>query len=81
MHIVLGYRLHIPAAPEIRCPVAIPRPPLTLRRSRGVFWGTFFQTLEGMTEVQNPPLDIFRKYVPDVAGFHFKQAWGDARIA
>ncbi|RSH83788.1 hypothetical protein EHS25_005403 [Saitozyma podzolica] len=36
---------------------------------RGVFWGTFFQTLEGMTEVQNPPLDIFRKYVPDVAGF------------
>jgi hypothetical protein len=43
---------------------------LTPRRGRGVFWGTFFQTLEGMTEVQNPPLD--RKYVPDVAGFRFK---------
>lgn len=80
MHIVLGYRLRILAAPEIRSPVAIQFRPLT-SRSRGVFWGTFFQTLEGMTEVQNPPLDIFRKYVPDVAGFLFKQAWGDARIA
>ncbi|ODO01940.1 hypothetical protein L198_02670 [Cryptococcus wingfieldii CBS 7118] len=36
---------------------------------RGVFWGSFFQELEGMTEVQNPPLDIFRTYVPDIAGF------------
>lgn len=36
---------------------------------RGVFWGTFFQELDGMTEVNNPPLDIFRPYVPDVAGF------------
>ncbi|KAK8846531.1 hypothetical protein IAR55_005617 [Kwoniella newhampshirensis] len=36
---------------------------------RGVFWGSFFQELEGMTEVQNPPLDLFRTYVPDIAGF------------
>jgi methionine synthase II (cobalamin-independent) len=69
MHSVLGDPLRILAAPEIRRPVAIPCRALTPRRSRGVFWGTFFQTLEGMTEVQNPPLDIFRKYVPDVAGF------------
>ncbi|WWD21850.1 hypothetical protein CI109_106338 [Kwoniella shandongensis] len=36
---------------------------------RGVFWGSFFQELEGMTEVQNPPLELFRTYVPDIAGF------------
>ncbi|WVR04240.1 hypothetical protein IAU60_001240 [Kwoniella sp. DSM 27419] len=36
---------------------------------RGVFWGSFFQELEGMTEVQNPPMEIFRTYVPDIAGF------------
>ncbi|KAL7420348.1 hypothetical protein Q5752_005318 [Cryptotrichosporon argae] len=36
---------------------------------RGVFWGSFFQTLDGFTEVQNPPLSLFRTYVPDIAGF------------
>ncbi|KAJ9661683.1 hypothetical protein H2198_001859 [Neophaeococcomyces mojaviensis] len=36
---------------------------------RGVFWGTFFEELEGMTEIRMPSMDIFRPYVPDVAGF------------
>jgi methionine synthase II (cobalamin-independent) len=37
--------------------------------SRAVFWGTFFEELEGMTEIRNPSMDIFRPYVPDIAGF------------
>ncbi|KAF8854728.1 UROD/MetE-like protein [Acephala macrosclerotiorum] len=36
---------------------------------RAVFWGTFFEELEGMTEIRNPSMDIFRPYVPDIAGF------------
>ncbi|KAL9617740.1 MAG: hypothetical protein Q9160_007514, partial [Pyrenula sp. 1 TL-2023] len=36
---------------------------------RAVFWGSFFQELEGMTEVMNPDIEIFRPYVPDIAGF------------
>ncbi|KAH6678186.1 hypothetical protein B0J14DRAFT_316720 [Halenospora varia] len=36
---------------------------------RAVFWGTFFEELEGMTEVRNPSMDLFRPYVPDIAGF------------
>lgn len=36
---------------------------------RAVFWGSFFQELEGMTEVMNPDVEIFRPYVPDIAGF------------
>lgn len=36
---------------------------------RHMFWGTFWPTLEGMQEVQNPPLDTFRMYVPDIAAF------------
>jgi methionine synthase II (cobalamin-independent) len=36
---------------------------------RHMFWGTFWPELEGMEEVQNPPLDTFRTYVPDVAAF------------
>jgi methionine synthase II (cobalamin-independent) len=36
---------------------------------RAVFWGTFFEELEGMTEIRNPPMEIFRPYVPDIAGF------------
>ncbi|KAF1927628.1 UROD/MetE-like protein [Didymella exigua CBS 183.55] len=36
---------------------------------RHMFWGTFWPTLEGMEEVQNPPLDTFRTYVPDIAAF------------
>ncbi|KAL2071923.1 hypothetical protein VTL71DRAFT_13158 [Oculimacula yallundae] len=36
---------------------------------RAVFWGTFFEELEGMTEIRNPQMEIFRPYVPDIAGF------------
>ncbi|KAJ8109375.1 hypothetical protein OPT61_g7505 [Boeremia exigua] len=36
---------------------------------RHMFWGTFWPTLEGMEEVQNPPLETFRTYVPDIAAF------------
>ena len=36
---------------------------------RAVFWGTFFEELEGMTEIRNPSMDLFRPYVPDIAGF------------
>ncbi|KAL9109282.1 MAG: hypothetical protein Q9227_006037 [Pyrenula ochraceoflavens] len=36
---------------------------------RAVFWGNFFQELEGMTEVMNPDMSLFRTYVPDIAGF------------
>lgn len=36
---------------------------------RHQFWGTFFPALEGMEEIQNPPLEIFRLYVPDLAAF------------
>ena len=36
---------------------------------RHMFWGTFWPSLEGMNEIQNPPLDTFRTYVPDIAAF------------
>ncbi|KAJ4349612.1 uncharacterized protein N0V89_008228 [Didymosphaeria variabile] len=36
---------------------------------RHMFWGTFWPTLEGMEEVQNPPIETFRLYVPDIAAF------------
>lgn len=36
---------------------------------RHQFWGTFFPALEGMVEIQDPPLDMFRLYVPDTAAF------------
>lgn len=36
---------------------------------RHQFWGTFFPALEGMDEIQDPPLDMFRLYVPDLAAF------------
>lgn len=36
---------------------------------RHQFWGTFFPALEGMEEIQEPPLDMFRLYVPDLAAF------------
>ncbi len=36
---------------------------------RHQFWGTFFPGLEGFEEIQNPPLDMFRLYVPDLAAF------------
>ena len=34
-----------------------------------MFWGTFFESLKGMKEIQKPPLDIFREYMPDIAAF------------
>ncbi len=34
-----------------------------------MFWGTLFPGLEGFEEIKNPPLDLFRLYMPDVAGF------------
>ncbi|KAF9637805.1 putative methionine vitamin-b12 protein [Lasiodiplodia theobromae] len=36
---------------------------------RHMFWGTFFPGLDGMKEVQQPSLDMFRTYVPDMAAF------------
>ncbi|CAK7200196.1 hypothetical protein SEUCBS139899_002887 [Sporothrix eucalyptigena] len=36
---------------------------------RHQFWGTFFPALEGMEEIADPPLDMFRLYVPDLAAF------------
>lgn len=36
---------------------------------RHQFWGTFFPALEGMDEIADPPLEIFRLYVPDLAAF------------
>ena len=36
---------------------------------RHQFWGTFFPALEGMEEIFEPPLDMFRLYVPDLAAF------------
>jgi len=36
---------------------------------RHMFWGTFFPGLEGFEEIQNPNIDIFRMYVPDIAAF------------
>lgn len=36
---------------------------------RHMFWGTFFPTLKGMTEVKGPDASIFREYVPDIAAF------------
>ena len=34
-----------------------------------MFWGPFFPGLEGFKEIKNPDVDIFRMYMPDVAGF------------
>ncbi|KAL3422813.1 hypothetical protein PVAG01_04560 [Phlyctema vagabunda] len=36
---------------------------------RHMFWGSFFTGLEGFSEIKNPDMEIFRSYVPDVAGF------------
>ncbi|KAM7218423.1 methyltetrahydropteroyltriglutamate-homocysteine s-methyltransferase [Rhypophila decipiens] len=36
---------------------------------RHQFWGTFFPGLEGFEEIPDPPLDMFRLYVPDLAAF------------
>ncbi|KAF2220876.1 hypothetical protein BDZ85DRAFT_203124 [Elsinoe ampelina] len=36
---------------------------------RHMFWGTFFPSLDGMTEIFNPSIDLFREYAPDMAAF------------
>ncbi|KAK6598125.1 5-methyltetrahydropteroyltriglutamate-homocysteine methyltransferase [Botrytis cinerea] len=36
---------------------------------RHMFWGTFFPGLQGFEEIQNPPLESFRRYVPDIDAF------------
>ncbi|KAM3076290.1 hypothetical protein ACMFMG_006206 [Clarireedia jacksonii] len=36
---------------------------------RHMFWGTFFPGLDGFEEIQNPDVDIFRHYVPDIGAF------------
>jgi methionine synthase II (cobalamin-independent) len=36
---------------------------------RHMFWGTFFPGLDGFEEIQNPDIDLFRMYVPDIAAF------------
>lgn len=36
---------------------------------RHMFWGTFYPSLNGFREIYNPPLDMFRMYVPDIAAF------------
>ncbi|KAN0076800.1 hypothetical protein V8E55_010655 [Tylopilus felleus] len=36
---------------------------------RHMFYDGFFEYLEGFEEVSNPPLDIFRLYVPDIQAF------------
>ena len=34
-----------------------------------MFWGTFFPSLNGMEEIFNPDIELFRLYVPDIAAF------------
>ena len=34
-----------------------------------VFWGTFWPGLDGFEEIYDPPAEIFREYVPDIAAF------------
>ncbi|MCJ1321884.1 hypothetical protein MMC15_007229 [Xylographa vitiligo] len=36
---------------------------------RHMFWGTFFPGMDGFEEIQNPNVDIFRMYIPDIAAF------------
>ncbi|TVY83586.1 Uncharacterized protein LSUE1_G001232 [Lachnellula suecica] len=36
---------------------------------RHMFWGTFFPGLDGFEEIQNPDIEIFRRYVPDIDAF------------
>lgn len=36
---------------------------------RHMFWGTFFPSLQGMKQVYNPDVSIFREYAPDIAAF------------
>ena len=36
---------------------------------RHMFWGTFFPSLDGFTEIKGPEKEIFREYVPDIAAF------------
>ena len=34
-----------------------------------VFWGTFFENLDGFQEIRRPGFDMFRLYMPDIAAF------------
>lgn len=36
---------------------------------RHMFWGSFWPGLDGMTEIENPDIDLFRMYIPDIAAF------------
>lgn len=36
---------------------------------RHMFWGTFFPDLNGMQEISNPSIKLFRTYMADVAAF------------
>ncbi|MCJ1289441.1 hypothetical protein MMC34_000973 [Xylographa carneopallida] len=36
---------------------------------RHMFWGTFFPGMDGFEEIQNPDVEIFRMYIPDIAAF------------
>ncbi|GAW02602.1 methionine vitamin-b12 [Lentinula edodes] len=36
---------------------------------RHMFWGSFFPNLNGMKEIYDPPIEIFRAYAPDIAAF------------
>lgn len=42
---------------------------------RHQFWGSFFPGLEGFEEIMDPPMDMFRLYVPDIAAFSKLSAW------
>jgi methionine synthase II (cobalamin-independent) len=46
---------------------------------RHQFWGTFFPGLEGFKEIFDPPLDMFRLYVPDLAAFSMSSFLHPAR--
>lgn len=34
-----------------------------------VFWGTFFEGLQGFEVIERPGIDLFRPYMPDIAAF------------
>jgi len=64
------FRSEISAFAPLRNPHPVTYATLTQHiQSRAVFWGTFFESLAGMTELRNPSMSMFRPYVPDIAGF------------
>ena len=34
-----------------------------------MFWGTFFEGLDGFKVIEQPRIDMFRPYMPDIAAF------------